>query len=1130
MSTLLMNKLSALPVGTELQLSYGFMEGRNLMVAGKITDKDSCCMEILDEQGNLHYVDYSTVKVFTVSGRNTPTPVPVCKPEKKLLHGQTLEQFSQRIGDYEMKNNLFSVLSKNEKRLLQTAYDSFGYGVKVNSHEKRLLAAQSARKVIHREMEKGCLWSKEAFELVARMLSREGVHDFAMYAFAGQADQAALAAYKEKQWSQAGTQAAQALAEGNLSGARERDMMIVLEDACIELNDASVAEWLHAKGVDMKELVEDLILYKQKQPAAEFADSLEMLPQLYSGRELISLVEKLQKPEEPVQLTGLVTKILWANSTGEITCLSESMEEQIYIFRNCSVEDAELLAEILREGSGFVQKKCLVSFRLKDGEAVQIRRGPSLAEQVGKKLAQQYEPICWYCRHALGTGFETEAMVLMVEAAVASGNTDLAEQTLDFVEDHRDSYPVYGKAVSLLAQLYHMVHELEESLALTEKALKDLASPDRVRASILIQYCNYAMRLFNETKDETCLRSLSEKADQWLEIYAGNLEDASYQKKHSRVLRWKIRGLLARNLVEEAEAVYGEFTRNFPNDPKVKDTAELISQRRQKLLEQKSQAPLSVPQAEPVQELPVEDSEEEVEDFRVPGMNTGCWEDLNTSEEAYAQRVFSVDGEKPLAAQLAALRAGAMLNPNLKYLADTVSAAVNDPVAEPVYDTAAMVNLLSSCDDRFPVLNRYAVASAYLRTLFRDDNAPLWMRRSILVDEIFGLAQVCECLEKFHRDTGRCAEHYAAYRDSAEEAENREKADMMDQARRLYDAYMVAPARDNGGRKFARFVETKELVHQGLKQYLEWVLTEDRNALSLAREGYRKQFLASDGRRISGEKVDAYIISHWEQAGKNYPCGDGADLQGSRRNALRSSVRSILGVVNDYYRWMERQVRVRTEEGSRCFEQMKPVLCGALNELLKCCHGAETNAEEKTGLHLLGYTARELLDKVTGHWQAGQERYLYADFLNTNLVELGEDFQPDFTGLLTGSLGLVERVFAHAQACKLESGEHIARIFDRVYPDYRNFDTAELIRRYCQMSGQEVDMPHPDRYIMQAKLMAKIEFVELREELLRSGEAEQEKLLLWLYDRCVRTNRFGYLAEGMNYIRICLKERKGAAA
>ena len=1132
MSTLMIKKLSALPVGTTVQVSYGFMEGQNLMVTGTITDKDESCMEICNAQHVPAYIDYSAVKFFTILNQKEQVPEPVQIPEKKLLLSQNIEQFSQRISDYEMKNNLFNVLSKAEKRLLQTAFDSFCYGVKINSHDKRLLAAQTARKVIQKEMEKGCVWSEQSFELVARMLSREGAHDVMMYILAKLPDQAALAAFKEDQWSQAGTQAAQALAEGNLSSVQTRDMMIVLAKACTELDDASVAEWLHGKGVDVEELVEDLILYKKKQPAAVLADSIDMLPRLYSGKDLISGLKQEAKTAEPAALTGLVTKILWANSTGEIT-LFDGEQECSYPFRYIDVEDQELMEQIHREGSGFVQRKRLVSFALKNGEAIQIRQGQSLLEQAADELAaQKYERACWYCRNALDTPEEREAMALMVEMAVESGNLDLADQTLDFVEDHRDAYPDYGKALSLLAQLYHQLHELEGSLRLTDEALEDTSTPDKVRAPILAQYCNYAMRLFNETGDEAWIISLPEKADQWLDIFHnGYEEDVNFQKKHARVLRWKIRGLLAQNQVAEAEAVYGELAQHFPYDPKLKASADLISENRQKLLERKKDVSHAVSRVEPKQEIPVEDPEEEEEDFQVPVIDLGSWEDLNISEEDFVHRVFSMDGEEALAAQLTALRAGAMLNPNLKKLADTVSAAVNDPLAEPVYDTAAMVNLLSGCDERFSLVNRYAVAAAYLRTLFQNDNAPLWLRRSILVDEIPGLGQVCDCLEEFRREAGQCADHYAAYRDSVNEAEQREKADLMEHAQDLYNAYMASPAKDNGGRKFARFVETKELAHQGLKQYLEWVLTEDQDALNRARESYRKCFLASGHYRISGEKVDSYIIANWEQAGKHYPCGEGSDLQGSRRNALRSSIRSILGVINDYYRWMERgQVQVRTEEGANRFEQMKPVLCDALTALAEYCTRVEADAEEKTGLLLLGYTARELLDKVAGRWQAGQERYLYASLLNTNLVELGEDFCPDFTGLLTGPLGLVERVFAHSDARKLAYGEHMGRIFHRAYPDHRNFDTAELIRRYGQMNSQEMNMPHPDRYIMQAKLVAKIEFEELRERLHRNGDEEQEKLLLWLYDRCVRTNRFGYLTEGMDHIRARMKEEEGVAA
>ena len=1133
MSTLMIKRLSALPVGTAIQLSYGFMDGQNLMVTGTITDKDDSCMEILDAQGVPHFVDHTAVKFFAILSEGVPPQLPGKDARKKLLHGQNIEHYSQRISDYELKN-LFSALDKTEKRLLQTAYDSFCYGVKINSHDKRIQAAQTARKVILQELGNGCIWSQEALVLAARMLSREGIHDWKLYDLAGMPDQAALCAFKEKQWLEAGTQAARALAEGQCSAAIKRDMMILLENVCIEQDDASVAAWLHSRGVDVRELVEDLILYKEKTPSGELHESLEQLPRFYSGRDLISGLDQPRKPATaPAVLSGLITKILWANSTGEIT-LFDGDQERVYPFRNSGVEDPELLEQILREGSGFVHRKRLVRFGVKNGEATQIRRGPSLLEQAGEELkGLRSELACWYCRNALGTTDEMDALALMVEIAAENGNQDLARTTLDFVEAHRDLYPSHSKAISLLAQLYHQLHELEDSVRLTEEALKDTTVPARLRAGILTQYCNYIMRLYNETGEESRLCTLSEKADQWLAIFhSGYEEDIHFQKKHSRVLRWKIRGLLAQNLVAEAEAVYGELVKHFPHDPKLQATSDLILQTRQKLLEQRAPVCIPLPDAGSKQDVSPEDPGEEDEDFPVPVLNMGRWEDLGTSEEQFARRVFSMNGEDRLASQLTALRAGAMLNPNLKKLSDTVSAAVNDPLAEQNYDTAAMVSLLSECDARFSVLNRYALAAAYLRTVFQNDDAPLWLRRSILADGIPGLGAVCDCLEDFRRSSGQCADRYAAYRDSASAAEEREKAELMAHARNLYNAYMAAPAKDNGKRKFARFVDTKELAHQGLKQYLEWVLTEDQEALLRSLASYRKRFLATGHYRISGEKVDSYIISNWDQAGRNYPAAEGADLQGSRRNALRSSIRSILGVINDYYRWMEQgSIPARTDEGSARFARMRPLFRENLLALIHSCRSSDpADAEERTGLCLLETTARELLDKITGTWQTGQERYLYTGMLKTNLVELGEDFCPDLTGLLTGPLGLVERVFAHDEARKLEPGEHIARIFDRAYPDWRNFDTAELLQRWSLMNAQEVEMPHPERYIAQAKLVAKLEFDELRDALAAAGEQEQEKLLLWLYDRCVRMKRFGYLAEGMDLLRTRLEERKGAVA
>lgn len=1145
--SLMINRLRNLPVHTRIQLSYGFMDGQTLVLSGSITDKDDTAMEIRDEQGNQFFIDFATVRFFSLlpgspmqeaapataqaavqpSAPVIPQTPPEC-PGKILLCQKNPDQMSVGVSDQELKRG-FDILSREEKKLLQKAVDSFFYGVRCNSMEKRNTAALTARRILLRQEADGYVWSEHACRLVAQMSARVGVWESGLYARAGMPEEAALCGFRSKDYLAAGVNAARSLMNPE-NTARKNDMLVILAHACAELEDVSALEHLKNAGVDIRVLTEDLLLNMKKQPQAQSGEDLHLLRELYPASLIGAALDRVPESHEPEMLTGVISKVLWVNNTGEITFPLDDGEQTVP-FRYSQVTDPAVQDKLTSLGTDLVRRGCMVRFNLENDEAVQIQQASTPLNLAHEALGEEdYFRACWFCRNALGTADSKSAMALMVDAAVASGDENLMQQTAAFYEAHQELYPRYSKSLSLLGQLYHALHNLELSLQLTEDALEDETTPSRLRTAILVQYMTYAMRLYNETGSELWLRGLNEKADLWLKIFREELPgEINCIKRHSRVLTWKIRGLLALGHVDEAEAVYSLLAQKFPEDPKLQNISALICQTRQQILE-KQQPPVREIPAFTVQEESGEP--EDCEDFEVPCLDTtGSWEDLAVSTGEFVQRVLDADGPDRLAVQLTALKAGAMLNPELAPLYDTLSAAVNSPLESTIYSAATLTRLLSHADSGYPVLNRYAAACVYLRTLFLHDEAPLWMRQCICLEEIPEISGVFDILEAFRRRTGQAADRYAAYRDHIHSAGDRSHQDLLSRARRLYDTYITAPVRDSG--TFTRFVHTKALAHNALKKYLEWVMQENRDALNYAEDSFRKQFLASDG-RVSPEKVDKFIISVWDSTAKDYPNGDSAELQGSRRNALRNSVRAITGLVCDCYRGMELpRIQSRSEEGSTNFSTMLPGLIAALEAVSAHCDArtAECRSpQERTGLFLLRYTAAELLGKLSGIWQSNQEQYLFLDFLRTNQVPLTDDFLPDFSGMLTGTLGLVNRVFAHARARKLDSQTHIDRIFSRDQLHFRNFDTAELIRRQSEITGQALRMPEADRYISQAGLMAKLEFEELRQALREVGDTEGEELLLWFYDHCLRTLRFGYFAEALDMLRARLQSREGADA
>lgn len=1116
---LMTKRLNALPTGANIQLCYGFMDGQNLMLTGTITDRDDSCLEITDPNGIPHYVALSTVRFFSPLAPS-PTPAPVVR--KDLLRDEPISCFSLKVSDYQLKEE-FGRLGREEKRLLQKAYDSFLYGVSSNSRDKRLHAAETARRTILQKADRQ--WSPDAYLLTAHLLSREGIHAPELFVWAEAADRAAVCAFKAREWTCAATQAATALLSADLPSEVARDMLVILESACIERDDASLLPRLHGAHKDMDRVIDDLLAYKEARAESSTEARLEQLSQLYPNRLLAEALGESPRQTTSAPMTGIISKILWANETGEVT-VSDGHKEETYRFRYKDVADEALLKKIRQDGSALVPKNWLVRFTLKKGEAVQLQRAQPLLTQAQEEYRHEnYALASWYCRKAAtGDDAPGEAMALMVEIALESKDLSLMEQAADLCEDCWDRYPTNGKALSLLAQLHYELHELDTAVWMAEQALEDSSAPAKLRATFLAQYCNYAMGLYNEAGDEAPLRKFPELTAEWLQIFHNGYEDdVNFQKRHDRILRWQIRGLLIRGEVEKAQQVYAVLAQTFPGDPKLSTISDLITQARQAQLTKKRTAPAPAPRPEP--ETPVADPDEVVA-FDVPTVDPGHWEDLSVTEEAFLQQVFSMES---VVAQTAALNAAATLAPGLTKIARTLSAAVADPMSAPRYDTRSLTDLISDQDERYETFSRYALACVYLRTAFQQPGVPTWMRDVLHLD-LPALETALELLNDFARQTGQPIDRYAAWRDQADETRDAERNAILDRAHALYQTHMAAAARDNGGGKFARFVDTKAVAHGQLKTYLQWVLREDRDGLLAGWEDYRKHFLTSGG-RISDEKVDQFIVACWEATEKDYPTGEGEDLQGTRRNALRCSVRAILTVVEDYRHWLAQEdTTPRTEKGGSCFAAVLPRLEEALTALTGLASADAASAEERTGLRLLAHTAGELLAKLRGTWQSGQERWFYEELLQTGLVELDDRLLPDMTGLMTGPLGMIGRIFAHDQTGKLTTEAHIARIFGREYRAYRNFDTAALLRHVEKLRDREPVMPDPQRYIDQAKLVAELELRELLEAFREPADQDLKDLLLWLYDRCVRKLRFGYLYEGMELIRGLLKERSADAA
>ena len=151
--SLIIKRLRSLPINTRIHVSYGFMDGQTLAVTGTVIDKDDSAMEIRDDAGIPSFINFDTVRFFSIPAHETgadnravnapvaqqniiPEPPQAALPQKTLLCRKDVEQLTLGVSDQELKQ-VFDGLCREEKKLLQKAVDSFFYGVRYRGEADR---------------------------------------------------------------------------------------------------------------------------------------------------------------------------------------------------------------------------------------------------------------------------------------------------------------------------------------------------------------------------------------------------------------------------------------------------------------------------------------------------------------------------------------------------------------------------------------------------------------------------------------------------------------------------------------------------------------------------------------------------------------------------------------------------------------------------------------------------------------------------------------------------------------------------------------------------------------------------------------------------------------------------------
>lgn len=318
--------LKELTAGTAVKFSYGSEENKEPTLTGTVGENDGeSALEIMTAAGEELVLDYNIVRSLLVLNQKKPAaekpqpteapkapmPPPVYRPavdqERPLYQQRPEDNLNQ--SDNRLKET-FDASAKEDRKKLGSIYDKFKYGMKVCDRNKVTEAARQARQTLLYEANQNYLWSKEASLFCGYLLRRANIFDSEAFLVGEHFEEAAVAAWNERKYAEAGAYAILALLE---EPENMRNLFVVLASSVIRGKDSSglgiFSERMPAGMAPLlREVVGEAFSEKGVLLSADhdLSAALKMLESLYPGKAMEAeikdwLPKDESEPEEPEQ-------------------------------------------------------------------------------------------------------------------------------------------------------------------------------------------------------------------------------------------------------------------------------------------------------------------------------------------------------------------------------------------------------------------------------------------------------------------------------------------------------------------------------------------------------------------------------------------------------------------------------------------------------------------------------------------------------------------------------------------------------------------------------------------------------------------------------------------------------------
>lgn len=694
----------------------------------------------------------------------------------------------------------------------------------------------------------------------------------------------------------------------------------------------------------------------------------------------------------------------------------------------------------------------------------------------------------------------------------------LLEATASLYETNIEKYPDRYDAMEALSDLYEWLGENRRSFKFIDRAYKNmvgahplkqatLASKSAQRALAVIDH-GEADEDGDHSLENLCIMAI-ERASKWLELYEteDKVKEGTQSKRiYPWVLEYRCLAYCRLGRLEDAlddfKLVQKYATANFKTDKLEAEIAALkdatsskteVDSVAEEELEDEVEEKFLLSWAQAEEAPPVNPPQEEDELFldedELIYEDADGWPALGLETKDVIDYAMSRSGEAALPIALTYLRAAASLNTEIKPVYQLLAAASNDPAYVADHSRDGMYNLIALAEQVSSELAPGCLCALYLRSCFDVSEITPYeaqdIRSQILPPGADGIDDVVSDLwtnmENFRNDNRVAVDVYAAYRDEIEGKVKRDQDNVVATAQELLNRSWTD---DN-----PHINRLKELLF-GTGSFLHAMLcaVRDKNVTALQKlQEDNAQFIERmfgnkwpENTNISTKVISSFIADAWAKMRRDYPTTSVApDLKGTRGSNVQKRIENSLKTICRWYE-LDKQTSRRTDDGRKSFEALRGTLVEGLTNLSSICRRAingEKDNAAKMGLRVLAHTADELLDRLTGKWKMGDEKFMYVDFLRSDHVLLGENFIPDIRSTFCAlpEMNILARIRKHAEGNWPPLKERLNQIFNE--PGHEDYGTANRIIEYLQARDPEYTPVLPDdpsQYVKNSVNLAKL--------------------------------------------------------